>query len=714
VPLDLGIRDVLTGEAWTPAAPPPSGVVVQAGQDNVTPQGSTAHLLDVASQVIGSQALPILNPDPLTLELLFTHSHELGSIEQAIRRKVWRQGLRVVSRFAATCVACGAGVDQAGDACPKCGQAGTLREPDEAGKLVLERFLRQANLDQDTLADVGEDLTADGVRQGRFLLVLRNAYTLNPDGSVLTSRLQEVRRASPGTLRIVRGKNGRKGGKHFVCLACRSTPGYQPEATRRACRTCAGVTYDAWYAEVPSWGGGAPTQFYLPSEVYEAQLYYRDGTPPALRVWHKAWFFVFADYYARQAFDPRGDKRPDKLAAFIGVNADSVRKWLVEDRARRQKEPYSLGTVVLPAPELAGGTIRQDAKVLDFGDEVVKGQAIELRKAYQDDLRAQFGLTPIDAGDTTGGGGLNNEGLQMRVSSEIVEMLQRIHERWLDRVAAALGVHAWRYAFDHPFEEDDVREADVVQRQLDIAERAESLGLPVRWEDGRAVITDGPIQRKPQEFLGVPGIRDTFRSGPGGSVEQAEPHVGTRFGGPSPAVAAQDVLMDSFAGLTPDDALRVRQAIVETMSSPTWNVADLEARIRVILEDAGLPDAASRAGVIARTESAVLVSEHQIRQYRQQEAAQGREFVYRMTGARDHRRTKLSWWVEDQVGAGRPLDDVLRIIEDGIELAKEGAFVKGGSHYATRGQPIKLPAGFQRRGFIAHFNDRDTALRVVR
>lgn len=512
---DAGIRDARTGEPWTPGYDAhSSGVIVQAGAQATTPNAATQDLVEVTSQIIGSTALPILNPDPLTLELLFTHSNELGTIEQAVRRKVWRQGLRVKSKYAATCASCGAGADQLADACPKCNATGTMRPPDEHGKLVLEAFLDSANLDRDGLDDVGEDVLADGIRHGRMVAVLRHQYTLNPDGSILTSKLREVRRASPGYMRIVRGTQGRKGGKYFVCLMCRGKDGYRAETEARPCKTCKGVTYDAWYVEVNDWSGGEPRQYFLPNEVYESPLYYRDGTPPALRIWHQAWFFVFANYYARMAFDPRGDKRPDKIIAVLGANLESLRKWLREETDRKRNQPYGASTMAINAQDLTGGQVRADAKVLDLGDETIKGKAIELRIAFLNDLRGQFGISPVDTGDTSSSGGLNNEGLQIRVSAEIVELVERRQQRLLNRVSEGVLVRDWVYAFDHPYEEDEDREAELVAKELENASKAESLSLQVRWEGGRAIIADGVVKAKPMEFAGIPDLGDDEGAGP--------------------------------------------------------------------------------------------------------------------------------------------------------------------------------------------------------
>lgn len=172
--------------------------------------------------------------------------------------------------------------------------------------------------------------------------------------------------------------------------------------------------------------------------------------------------------------------------------------------------------------------------------------------------------------------------------------------------------------------------------------------------------------------------------------------------------------MPEFAGLTPIQAEQVRASIVDTMASPRWNVGLISQRVRALLEVHGIPNASARADLIARTESAAIVSEYRVRQYQAQEAMRGREFLYRDAGVDDHRRTKLSKWIQERVGEGKPLREVISIIEEGISLAKAGAFSATGALRGVQGQSIVLPHGFRRRGLIAHFGERDTFVRVVK
>lgn len=194
---------------------------------------------------------------------------------------------------------------------------------------------------------------------------------------------------------------------------------------------------------------------------------------------------------------------------------------------------------------------------------------------------------------------------------------------------------------------------------------------------------------------------------------QAEEGFSADFGGPSAAVAAADALSDGFAGLTAVQAAEVRQEVIRVMRSQKWSVPLVRDAVQRVLERTGIPHPDVRADVIARTETAALVSEHRLRVYRRQEAEHSRQFLYRDSGVNDHRRTKLSRWIQDTVGAGKTLPECIQAIEDGISLAKAGAFDRHGALRGVPGQPIVLPPSFRRRGFVAHFNERDTFVRVL-
>lgn len=190
--------------------------------------------------------------------------------------------------------------------------------------------------------------------------------------------------------------------------------------------------------------------------------------------------------------------------------------------------------------------------------------------------------------------------------------------------------------------------------------------------------------------------------------------VQVMLSGPSGAAQASDALWFQYTDLTREQSQRIRDAILESLTQRQgWSINSIVQRILPILESADLENPLARAEVIARTEVRSIASVFKMRRYLEDEAARGEPGVYRMRGAHDFRRTKLSWWIDQQVGEGKPLPELLRIMDDGIQRCKAGDFTLTGSLSATKGQPIKLPLNFYRRGFLCHYQDRDTVVEVI-
>lgn len=690
-------------------------------------------------------------PDPQHIALLVLVSHEIGSALKAIRRKVWHHQLKVVPAFHLRCTLCGTTTDKDVEVCSGAGcfaPRSLLRAPDEEGKHILEEWQREANHDGQTLEEVGEEAEDDGNAHDQLTIVFRFAHTLDESGVIQQSVLTELRRGDPRLFRPVKDDRGRRGGKWWVCLSCREQgPRYRPELSPRPCTACGRATYEAWFVELMGPEGGAPVAYYIRSEIVDKSFHY-GGSSPLARLWDKAISILWMDKYVWMAFDPRRDKRADKILVVVGGQAEAIEKWAKKDASERKRNPYRLTTLHVPIVG-AGAEARPDAKVVDLGADEIKKQNPEIYVRNIRSIWREYGVSPAGMGDVSDAGGLNNEGLQLRVDGITVEHHQRGHMAWLDRLREAVGVDDWRYEFEEAIEEQEQIDADTLLKYLDVAAKAQSAGLTVRWVDNRPVIADGPIggaSSATNPFIPPPtGAGPDADAPPAGeaseetasavgasgqdarAVEQASPRnskqvpkrVQAVFRGPSGAANARDAIYDGpFAGLTMEQSARVKEEVIRSLTQPQgWSVDSIVRRIEPLLEEAGVENPRGRAETIARVETSALVSEWKLRVIQAQRAEGSLDGAerYGVVGAEDFRRTKLSWWVAQQVGEeGRPLAEVLDIMDRGIRLAKAGAFAQGGMLAQTEGEPIKLPANFQRRGFVCHYNDRDTIVRRLR
>lgn len=659
----------------------------------------------------------LFQPSPDHLNYAFLHSDEWARTIVRIRNEIWRRGLEVQPTHPLWCVACGVGVDDGRDGCPMCrAPREFLRPPDENEKQTLTQFIERANTLKEGLVDVGERKTEEGLKHGRGLIVFKYDITVL-DGQIHEMVLKGVHAGDPGKIVMLRDKKRRPGGA-WICVLCRVKEAYKPEKQPGKCPDCKATLHEAVYAEYTTYAPGADNTanaYYLASEVHETRWPYKDGSSPATRLWPKITTLLWMDRRSANAVAPRVDFPPEKLLYTVGGDAGSIDAWMKRQYEERKKNPRRFAHLHIPSPPGGLQELKSAVGVVDLGDTVFREQQLDVREKFEQAIHAQYHVSPMQSGNTESSGGLNNEGLQLRSTAQVAEDIQRHEEVWLRAVAEQKGVLEWTYKFPPAIEEDEARRADLTAKHLQNAKLAAEQGLTVKWVDGAAVIQDGDVEEPAQPPIALPASPPPA-SGASAEVKMAQPTDAT-FGGPSQAVEAADALWINYADVPPGIAAEINEHILDAMSQPQgWSVTSVSKRIQPILEVAGIDEhtARTRARAIARMETRSLQSEYKVRNALDEMADRGNNPLWVNRGARDHRRTKLSWWIDQSIGAGKTLPEVIGIIEQGIQLAKEGAFTKQGALSGTRGEPIQLPADFQRRGFLAHFNDRDDYVQTFR
>lgn len=681
----------------------------------------------------------LLQSEPAKIEYLFAQSTEWATVVARLRMETWRRGVHVVPAHDRYCALCGQGQDgevrQVGDPRPpdealQCESCGGIefRDADPAEKHRVEEFLKDCNAEHDTIGLVGGRKLEEQLKYGRGYVVFAFAYTMKESKAIDRMVLKGVYPGDPGKLAPVKRKNGRRGGA-FVCVWCRGRENYQAATAPGACHQCQAPLYEAWFVE----NNGAQRLYYLRNEVHETKWPFLDGSSPVTRLWTKANTIILMDWYAGAAVDPRKPKGFGKVLVTMGGDEAAMEKWAQRQAEKRKKDPNKVVHLHIPAPPGGLADLKMGATVLDLTDTEFRAQLPELRKAFEESIRKAYFLSEIQMGSSEGLGGLKQETQGMKSTGDVVEELKEHEVPWLDLIPAYLGASEWRVEY---VEDEETSNADDVLKQLDIAAKATDLSLSVEWIGDTAHIKDGPVEKKQATFPGLPpfeggreapagetrfasfdDLRQVLRQALGAPSSDASmpPGVAAVFGGPSGATAAEEAIFSTYAGLTAEQGLEVRREVAASLSQPQgWSLESVAARVRPVLEAAGVDPVAAawRSRVIAATETRAAISEWQQRLYRAAETERGVEFLYRDVGPDDARTTKLSYWCREQIGDGKRLDDVLRILDEGVRLAVAGAFADGGSLARGPGQPVRLPAGFQRRGFLVHFGDRDRIVKA--
>lgn len=749
----MGLREKLSGLFQSDAREPKSPLEQARRRGTLFGLTPTPSTPDLTQQ---KQQLMLRQPAPRHIDLLFLHSAELRTVVKAVKRLTWKDPPEVVPRFAQKCPACGFTTEADRPACPNC-EHERLEDPDPQQRQRLETFLREVNGNGQSLGKVGRRMTEDGSIHGRAYAVHRFQYLVDDDGRIHEAILQEVRVGDPRWMQPVMDDEGNMGGEAFICVTCRSAESYTPASEPGACPDCGNVLYDAWWMET---GTATGEKFYLPNEVDELTWHYEDGTSPLIGIWDKILTLRYMDRIGLQAYDPRFGKAPGKILVTMGGDQEKMEEWADREQQKRAENPYRMSHLhVTPRTDMGSDQPSLDAKVVDVSNEFVLGQSMELREKYEQTLRQEYGLAPMQHQDVSGGGGLNNEGQQLRSTAQNIEAIHREFEEWFRTLTEALFTPDWDIEFPSPLEEDEQRDIQTMQAQMDLMQQAATLGLTVKWEGEEVVIEEGEVELQEGGGLGGLGglgeengdsdVTDLGVVGPGGDLEGSDgteaPDVEQGGGSPLPwtetvlqqqvptnaadmtesvktildgsggPIIAQDELMDRYAGIGPAEATELQEILVDELTQPDgFSVQRTQERIAQMLRDRGFPDLAGRAKTITRTESAAIITEAKRRNFQQMAAQREEELRFTVRGADDFRTTKMSRWIRQQIPEdGLPLDELEQLLDRAVALAKQGAFTENGQHGDVTGDPIELPQGFRRRGFVTHFNDRDTVLRVT-
>src|SRR3990167_662184 len=174
-------------------------------------------------------------------------SSEMLTIFLALSRSIFRRGLRIHPNFTKKCTSqdCAREFDYEADTCDHCGAA--TRDPDEMEKQANVKWLKDANLNHQSLEDVCIEGEADVETFDDVWLQLQFNYRFAPNGQIIARELIEIIRADPAFVLFHedgRGNLGRDkdGNEVRVCPNHRGTT-----TDKLECPTCRKPTYPAYY-----------------------------------------------------------------------------------------------------------------------------------------------------------------------------------------------------------------------------------------------------------------------------------------------------------------------------------------------------------------------------------------------------------------------------------------------------------------------------------
>ena len=382
----------------------------------------------------------------------------------AIRNEIFRRGLYLEDKFTKKCVDCDLELEEDTDACPDCG--GVTIDASKPQFQHWTKFFERINENEQSLEDVLMSCEDDlNVTDDGYLICIKNYHWVE---DVLYSRVIEVIRGDPRYIRLVADEGGHIGRIWWTCLEHRTVESKTPGR----CAECGHTLFEVTH--VMTDGGVTPTYMYVKGEVLHFTKYHKSllyGISPLITIWKETTTLLNMNEYVNDYYRER--QHPKGVVAAVTDNAASVEAaWIRAGDYAKQNPHY----VPIIAIESESGRGRMD--FVSFADTLKEMEYTTSKDELRDRVSAFYGVSPILMADVSTGGGLNNEGLQIKVTDRAVASAQRLYHRtvflWLER---QLGMTDWSIKLYPSVEEDEMAELERKALELANAKAMKDLGF---------------------------------------------------------------------------------------------------------------------------------------------------------------------------------------------------------------------------------------------
>lgn len=220
------------------------------------------------------------------------------------------------------------------------------------------------------------------------------------------------------------------------------------------------------------------------------------------------------DYYIRQYYS--GDKVPKGILTVNTSNAQSFWSFWDTFIENVKKNPHAIHPLIHQSEQG-----KEPIKWVDFMRSLKEMEYTDVRNEIRTQIGAVYNVSPIFQNDTSIGGGLNNEGLQIKVTDRGIEMGQRIYnDKILPWMCDQLGITDYKWSLLPSREIDRVYEKDLKLKDIQIARAMAELGIDVTFNEtgefsfgaGKVSIQSQGIQQDFQTSSLYDHLEDTFQT----------------------------------------------------------------------------------------------------------------------------------------------------------------------------------------------------------
>lgn len=433
----------------------------------------------------------------------FFLSDTLFTCANARTKAVFRNGYETAPVFVRKCPECLTEYQSKNEECDTCGTKTV--EPDEKQRknvnLLYEAFMTRVNSNGQNIQVIQEIEDTDlNAIDDMFMLTLFN-YEFS--GQYISSMTPvEILRADPRIMKMIADKTGRpgydeKGMPVYACVVHRIG---SPQTTEK-CSQCGKANYIAKYVALNSYGGDKNIYYFDWEVIHESKFHpsLTYGMSNVHKVWRKVHALMAMDKFIQEYYEAQ--RMPRSAVIFDTNNIPDLKSQISDARdkhGRNSAEPVYLGVT----RDKGAGPVATVVELMKPLDEM---QYIEAREEMRRTIGAAFGVQPIFQGDMSASGGLNNEGLQITVTNQVIETDQQLHNRVLKKLVRNFGITDFTIRLKPHEEKDEMAEIQRDIARADHALRMQQLGFNVKYTPERDFEfqgqDDGESHKDVEEFF---------------------------------------------------------------------------------------------------------------------------------------------------------------------------------------------------------------------
>ena len=456
---------------------PENGVLI----DKASPSTAADYMFNrpvdsfVRMSQIGVARIPIYTV-PFTLAYQLAYNCDiLRTVIRALIYETFRNGIEIVPRYVRKCMVCGTEYYEEIDACKICGSH-KFYIPNPKNKQRLEKILRDANLNDESLIDVLMAIDFDlNVVDNAYLVVIKRYY-FDEDGKVIGAEPMEIIRADPRYMQLIMSRDGRpayneEGQIAVFCLEHRDKLHFiDPDKYREEgakCPLCGKQMYPAYYR----FRRRGKVVYYTSGEVLHIKKFTYGlgyGYPPVWSILMKIITLLRQDYFIMMAYTLQ--RSPRGILVIKTLSRESVEKAWSYLTERARNNPWMIYPLIVEGDPRA----RNIVEWVDLSFKPQEFNLMEFRQELRRSIAALYGVAPIFMAEPGGG---QRDTMQILVTNRAVELEQRIfNEKILPWLCRQLGIEDWQYRLVPAEMRDIEKQIRIQERKLELARKLQELG----------------------------------------------------------------------------------------------------------------------------------------------------------------------------------------------------------------------------------------------